>query len=166
VFARVEPIDEGHLEPAGSLLEETLDTDIHELDGELQRHRKKADTRDGDEKQQPKRAQLPPHLPRRDVPHEPTDTTCDCGEAMQRIGQDVAEKLDYQPGVFTVERHVRGKWVCKCCEPAHVIDKGIPTVGLLAQVLVAKFMDHLPLYRQEAVFARAGHLIARSTLAQ
>ena len=156
-----------------SLLEETLDADIHELDNELQRHRKKTDKKDQDEKQLPKRAALPAHLPRRDVPHEPADTTCGCGKAMQRIGEDVAEKLDYQPGVFTVERHVRGKWVCKCCErivqapvPAHVIDKGIPTVGLLAQVLVAKFMDHLPLYRQEAVFARAGHLIARSTLAQ
>jgi transposase len=92
---------------------------------------------------------------------------------MQRIGQDVAEKLDYQPGVFTVERHVRGKWACRCCQklvqapvPAHVIDKGIPTAGLLAQVLVAKFLDHLPLYRQERIFERAGHLIARSTLAQ
>lgn len=157
-----------------SLLEETLDTDIHELDGELQRHhRKKNDKKDEDEKQLPKRAQLPADLSRRDVPHEPTDTSCGCGEAMQRIGEDVSEKLDYQPGVFTVERHVRGKWVCKCCErivqapvPAHVIDKGIPTTGLLAHVLVAKFMDHLPLYRQEAVFARAGHAIARSTLAE
>jgi transposase len=92
---------------------------------------------------------------------------------MQRIGEDVAEKLDYQPGVFTVERHIRGKWVCKCCETLvqapvapHVIDKGLPTAGLLAQVLVAKYLDHLPLYRQEAIFQRAGHLIARSTLAQ
>ena len=50
--------------------------------------------------------------------------------------------------------------------PAHVIDKGIPTAGLLAHLLVAKFMDHLPLYRQEHIFERAGHLIARSTLAQ
>ena len=92
---------------------------------------------------------------------------------MRRIGEDVAEKLDYQPGVFTVERHVRGKWACQCCEkivqapvPAHVIDKGIPTAGLLSHLLVAKFMDHLPLYRQEHIFERAGHLIARSTLAQ
>jgi len=156
-----------------SLLEETLDTDIGELGGELARRRQNADKKGDDEKKQPKRAPLPPHLPRRDVTHEPTDTTCGCGESMQRIGEDVAEKLDYQPGVFSVERHVRGKWVCKCCErivqapvPAHVIDKGIPTAGLLAHLLVAKFMDHLPLYRQEAVFARAGHLIARSTLAQ
>ena len=92
---------------------------------------------------------------------------------MKRVGEDVAEKLDYQPGVFTVERHIRGKWVCKCCETItqapvapHVIDKGLPTTGLLAQALVAKYLDHLPLYRQEAIFERAGHLIARSTLAQ
>ncbi len=92
---------------------------------------------------------------------------------MQRIGQDEAEKLDYKPGVFTVERHVRGKWACRCCQklvqapvPAHVIDKGIPAAGLLAHLLVVKFMDHPPLYRKEHIFERAGHLIARSTLAQ
>lgn len=86
---------------------------------------------------------------------------------------DVAEKLDYVPGVFSVERHIRGKWACAKCEtitqapvPAHVIDKGIPTAGLLAQVLVAKYADHLPLNRQETIFGRAGLAIARSTLAQ
>jgi transposase len=75
--------------------------------------------------------------------------------------------------VFTVERHIRGKWACEQCEtliqapvPAHVIDKGIPTAGLLAHVMVAKFADHLPLYRQEKIFGRAGLPIARSTLAQ
>ena len=92
---------------------------------------------------------------------------------MQRIGEDVAEELDYVPGVFTVERHVRGKWACAQCETiaqapvaAHVIEKGIPATGLLAQVLVAKYADHLPLYRQETIFARSGLAIARSTLAQ
>jgi transposase len=92
---------------------------------------------------------------------------------MKRIGEDVAEKLDYVPGVFTVERHIRGKWACAKCETLtqvpvdpHVIDKGIPTTGLLAQVLVAKYADHLPLYRQEAIFGRAGLAIPRSTLAQ
>ncbi|SPS02195.1 transposase (fragment) [Cupriavidus taiwanensis] len=85
----------------------------------------------------------------------------------------MSEKLNYTPGVFTVERHVRGKWVCAQCEtltqapvPAQVIDKGIPTAGLLAQVLVAKYNDHLPLYRQERIFERAGLAIPRSTLAQ
>ena len=75
--------------------------------------------------------------------------------------------------MFTVERHIRGKWVCDQCEtliqapvPAQVIDKGIPTAGLLAHVMIAKFADHLPLYRQESIFGRAGLAIARSTLAQ
>jgi transposase len=124
------------------------------------------------EKQQPKRMPLPASLPRRDVHHEPDSTTCSCGCQLRRIGEDVAEKLDYQPGVFTVERHVRGKWVCRQCEtlvqapvPAHIIDKGIPTAGLLAQVLVAKYADHLPLYRQQGIFERAGLALPASTLA-
>ncbi|SEB19849.1 Transposase [Variovorax sp. YR216] len=157
-----------------SLLEDTLDEDLAELYREIKGLGVDGDAAsDKTDKKTPKRQALPPHLPRRDVHHEPESTVCGCGCQMQRMGEDVAEKLDYQPGVFTVERHVRGKWVCRHCEtlvqaavPAHVIDKGIPTTGLLAQVLVAKFLDHMPLYRQEAVFERAGHLIARSTLAQ
>jgi transposase len=115
-------------------------------------------------------------LPRVEIRHEPDTTICTtpgCGCELKRIGEDVAEKLDYTPGVFTVERHIRGKWACTHCQtliqapvPAQVIDKGIPTSGLLAQVLVAKYADHLPLYRQEGIFARAGLALARSTLAQ
>jgi transposase len=89
-------------------------------------------------KEQPKRQPLPACLPRRGVRHEPEATVCGCGCAIKRIGEDVAEKLDYVPGVFTVERHIRGKWVCAKCEtlvqapvPAHVIDKGLATTGLL-----------------------------------
>ena len=100
-------------------------------------------------------------------------TQCSCGCRLERIGEDVSEKLDYTPGVFEVERHIRGKWVCRSCErllqapvPPHVIDKGIPTAGLLAQVLIAKYLDHAPLYRQEGIFARAGLALPRSTLAQ
>ena len=92
---------------------------------------------------------------------------------LERIGEDVSEKLDYTPGVFEVERHIRGKWVCRRCEPLiqapvppHIIDKGIPTAGLLAQVLIAKYLDHVPLYRQESIFERAGLALPRSTLAQ
>lgn len=154
-----------------SLLEETLDSDLAAVAAEIEGMQPSG--RAASEKQAPKREKLPANLPRREIRHEPENTTCGCGTPMQRIGEDVAEKLDYQPGVFTVERHVRGKWVCKCCEKItqapvvpHVIDKGLPTTSLLAQVLVAKYLDHLPLYRQEAIFERAGHLIARSTLAQ
>lgn len=156
-----------------SLIEETLDSDIAQLTAELEQAEADQGAKDKKTKPPPKREPLPPHLPRRDVHHEPENTACACGCQMKRIGQDVAERLDYEPGVFTVERHVRGKWACAHCQklvqapvPAHVIDKGIPTAGLLAQVLVAKFLDHLPLYRQERIFERAGHLIARSTLAQ
>jgi transposase len=152
-----------------SLIEEALDTDLAALAAEIEVQQ----PTQPEDRQQPKRERLPAHLPRREIRHEPEDTTCGCGQVMKRIGEDVAEKLDYQPGVFTVERHVRGKWVCACCEKLvqasvapHVIDKGIPTSGLLAQVLVAKYLDHLPLYRQEAIFERAGMAIARSTLAQ
>ena len=123
-------------------------------------------------RQQAKRQRLPAQLPRQQFEHEPEATEC-CGQAMRRMGEDVAEKLDYQPGVFTVHRHVRGKWVCACCQTLkqapvapHIIDKGSATAGLLAHVLVAKYADHLPLYRQEAIYARAGAPIPRSTLAQ
>ena len=152
-----------------SLIEETIDTDLAALTLEIEQ---RAPSKDPGDKQQPKRAVLPPVLPRTEHRHEPDSTTCSCGCQMKRIGEDVAEKLDYAPGVFTVERHVRGKWVCTKCETLvqapvapHIIDKGIPTTGLLAQVLVAKYQDHLPLYRQEHIFGRAGLAIPRSTLA-
>ncbi len=150
-----------------SLLEETIDADLAALQAELDKVR--SDDHSKGEKRQPKREKLPAHLPRREIHHEPENTTCSCGCALKRIGEDVSEKLDYTPGVFTVERHVRGKWVCAECETLvqapvapHIIDKGIPTAGLLAQVLVAKYLDHLPLYRQEHIFERAGLAIARS----
>jgi transposase len=152
-----------------SLIEETIDTDLAALALEIEQ---RAPRKDSVDKQQPKRVALPADLPRTEHHHEPENTACSCGCRLLRIGEDVAEKLDYVPGVFTVERHIRGKWVCTKCEtlvqapvPAHIIDKGIPTTGLLAQVLVAKYQDHLPLYRQEHIFGRAGLAIPRSTLA-
>lgn len=154
-----------------SLLEEAIDADLVAIEHELEQlaAQSKADAIPN----KPRRMPLPANLPRIEVRHEPESTTCGCGCQLRRIGEDVSEKLDYTPGVFTVERHVRGKWVCARCEtliqapvPAQVIDKGIPTAGLLAQVLVAKYGDHLPLYRQEGIFGRAGFAIPRSTLAQ
>ena len=154
-----------------SLLDDEMEADLAAVCLEIEQLQPPATAPEA--KQQPKRQSLPAHLPRREIRHEPQRTICQCGCQMKRIGEDVAEKLDYVPGVFTVERHIRGKWACAQCETitqvpvdAHVIDKGIPTTGLLAQVLVAKYQDHLPLYRQESIFARAGLAIPRSTLAQ
>ncbi|WP_323073268.1 IS66 family transposase [Mycetohabitans endofungorum] len=154
-----------------SLLNEAIDADLAVLEIELEQLH--SDTPAHKQRQKPKRAPLPPHLPRTEIHHEPDELTCSCGCQRVRIGQDISEKLDYKPGVFTVERHIRGKWVCKACEtliqapvPPHVIDKGMPSTGLLAQVLVAKYGDHLPLYRQERIFGRAGLAIAQSTLGQ
>jgi transposase len=166
----------GHADSAqASLLDESIDADIAAIEVELERLAPTPKT-STTPRATPKRSALAAHLARREVRHEPDSTTCTtpgCGGEMKRIGEDVAERLDYVPGVFTVERHVRGKWTCACCQtliqapvPAQVIDKGVPTAGLLAQVLVAKYADHLPLYRQEAIFARAGVTIPRSTLGQ
>lgn len=165
---RSEQLNPGQL----SLLEEALDADMAAIEDEVQALRE-AISLTPLAPQAPRRMRLPPELPRTEIHHEPQSTTCRCGCALQRIGEDVSEKLDYVPGVFTVERHIRGKWVCHHCEtilqapvPAQVIDKGIPTAGLLAQVLVAKFADHLPLHRQESIFARAGLALPRSTLGE
>ncbi len=154
-----------------SLLDDLIDTDIAAIEAELQSLQ--AVITPTEKKQTPKRRALPAEFPRTLIHHEPENTHCPCGCALKRIGEDFSEKLDYTPGVFTVERHVRGKWVCDDCEtliqapvPAQVIDKGIPTSGLLAHVMIAKFADHLPLYRQESIFGRAGLAIPRSTLAQ
>ena len=154
-----------------ALFDEAVDGDIAAIDEQLAALQATLPPKPEDEKKTPKRKPLPERLPRRDVHHEPEDTTCGCGQAMKRIGEEISEKLDYTPGVFTVERHVRGKWCCAGCPaltqapvPAAVIDKGIPTAGLLAHVLVAKHADHLPLYRQEAIFGRAGLAIPRATL--
>jgi transposase len=160
-----------------SLLEDTLEEDLKAVQDELaalQAVKPEPDDATGgvSAKDKPRRQPLPANLPRTEFRHEPQSTVCRCGCALKRIGEDVSEKLDYTPGVFTVERHVRGKWACVNCEtltqapvPAQVIDKGIPTAGLLAHVLIAKYADHLPLYRQESIFGRAGLAIPRSTMA-
>ncbi len=152
-----------------NLLDEAIDADLVAIELELEQL--KPDTPTDPSRQQPKRAALPARLPRTEIHHEPDSNVCQCGCERVRIGEDISEKPDYTPGVFTVERHIRGKWVCKNCEtliqapvPAHVIDKGIPTTRLLASVLVNKYADHLPLYRQKQIFARAGLAIPRSTL--
>jgi len=134
----------------------------------------------GSTKTQPRRQALPEHLRRVEHHHEPESTTCPtpaCAHPMVRVGEDVSERLDVVPAEFFVHRHIRGKWVCRCCqqkgagrlvqEPVapQIIDKGMPAPGLLAHTLVSRFVDHLPYYRQEQINARAGVHTPRATLA-
>src|SRR5271169_526172 len=155
-----------------NLLEETLDADLAAIEEELEQLQPTQPAKK-EKAKKPRREALPAHLPRVAVHHEPESSHCASGCQLKRIGEDVSEKLAYEPGVFSVERHIRGKWACAKCQtltqapvPAQVIDKGIATAGLLAQVMVAKYADHLPLYRQEAIFGRAGYAIPRSTLGE
>jgi transposase len=113
--------------PQGQLFEETIAADMAAITEEL------AQLSEAKPKGQAKRTPLPPDLPRTEIHHEPESTACACGCQMKRIGEDVAEKLDYTPGTFTVERHIRGKWACAQCETlvqapvsAHVIDASRP----------------------------------------
>jgi transposase len=125
------------------------------------------------ERRKPARRPLPDHLPRETVEHGAELCTCPaCGGALRRLGEDATEVLDYVPGRFRVIRHVRPRWSCRSCEtitqapaPSLPIRRGRATAGLLAHVLVAKYADHLPLYRQGEIYARAGVALERSTLA-
>jgi len=120
------------------------------------------------------RRPLPENLPRRDVEHLP-DAGCACtacGGALRKVGEDVTEILEYRPGRFEVLRHVRPAFSCRSCEamtqapmPALPIERGRPGPGLLAHVLVSKYCDHLPLYRQSEIYARDGVDLPRSLLA-
>jgi len=123
-------------------------------------------------KQRPARQPLPEHLPRERVVHVPACTCPDCGKEMRPIGEDVSEVLDYVPEHFRVIRHVRPKLACPGCEkivqieaPSRPIDRGMASAALLAHVLVSKYADHLPLYRQFEIYARQGVALERSTLA-
>ena len=127
------------------------------------------------------RKPLPEDLPRiekiHDLPEE--EKVCACGYELTKIGEEVSEKLDYVPAKLQVIKHIRYKYACKACEgvdsdggavkiappPVQIIPKGIATPGLLAQILVSKFCDALPFYRQEKIFARLGIDLHRATMA-
>lgn len=125
------------------------------------------------------RKPLPETLPRVDVIHDipEEEKHCACGCEMKRIGEDVSEKLDMVPAKIQVIRHIRYKYACKNCEgsesdeapvkiaplPSQIIPQGIVTPGLLAWVLVSKFCDAIPFYRQEKLFARIGVELSRAT---
>ena len=126
---------------------------------------------DAVDRQKPARRPLPKHLPREEVRHPAACTCPHCGGALRRIGEEVSETLDYVPGRFKVIRHVREKLSCRTCDtviaapaPDHAIARGRAGAGLLAHIVVSKFDDHLPLYRQAEIFAREGVSLETSTL--
>jgi transposase len=121
----------------------------------------------------PARRALPAELPRETETIAPAQEACpDCGGPLRRLGEDVAETLEYVPARFKVMRTVRPKLSCAGCSrivqapaPSRPIDRGLAGPGLLAHVLVAKYADHLPLYRQSEIYRREGVELDRSTLA-
>ena len=122
--------------------------------------------------QKPVRRSLPAQLPREQIVHENPCTCPACGGELRALGEDSSEVLEYVPSRFKVIRHVRPKLSCASCQkivqPAAAsrpIERGLAGPGLLAHVLVSKYADHLPLYRQSQIFAREGIDLQRSTLA-
>ena len=123
----------------------------------------------------PVRKPLPDHLPREPNVHEPQSGACncpDCGAALRALGEDVSEMLEYVPEHWKVIKHVRPKYSCSACQkivqanaPSRPIERSYAGPGLLAHVLVSKYCDHLPFYRQSQIYARDGVELDRSTLA-
>jgi transposase len=123
-------------------------------------------------KKSPGRRPLPGHLPRREIVHTPACLCPACGGAMRKVGEDVSEVLDYIPGRFEVIRHIRPAFSCRVCEsmvqmpmPSLPIERGRPSPGLLAHILVSKYCDHTPLYRQAGIYAREGVDLDRAVMA-
>lgn len=166
--AKSEKMDPGQRE----LFETAMAADIAALEAELatiQSPEQKAKAR-----RQPRRRTLPAELPREEVIHEPEHDHCaHCHGELVKVGEHVSEKLDVIPMSFKVRRDVYPQYACRHCEtivaepvaPA-IIDGGMAAPGLLAQVAIQKYADHLPLYRQAAIFARHGIELSRTTLAE
>jgi transposase len=123
----------------------------------------------------PARKPLPDHLPREPHVHEPTTGSCncpECGGSLRALGEDSSEMLEYVPEHWKVIKHVRPKYSCSACQkivqasaPSRPIERSYAAPGLLAHVLVSKYCDHLPYYRQSLIYARDGVELDRSTLA-
>ena len=123
----------------------------------------------------PGRTKLAAHLPRVEIRHElaEAERQCDCGGVLAEIGADVSEQIDYVPAKVQVLRHVRVKYACPGCEqcvktaalPEHILPKTNASPGLLAHLVTSKYVDSLPLYRQEAMFERHGVRLPRATQA-
>jgi transposase len=144
--------------------------DLQATEGEAERERAPLDKAP---RNKPARKPLPDHLPRDERVYPPQADACPaCGGGLRHLGEDVAEQLEFVPASFRVIRHVRPKLACTCCDtivqapaPSRPIARGIAGPGLLAHVLVAKFADHIPLYRQSVIYAREGVELERALLA-
>src|SRR3712207_6801855 len=152
-----------------------LEEDAAEREAAAAEKQRRAKGGSGDQRKPALRRPLPAHLPRETVLHEPV-LACRCGCAdpkrLTRLGEDVTEVLEKTPARLKVIRHVRPRYACRACEaviqapaPALPIEKGRPGPGLLAHVLVSKYLDGLPLYRLSGILAREGVAIERQTLA-
>lgn len=125
-------------------------------------------------KKHPVRRPLPAYLPREIVLHDITDAekVCSCGEHLVRIGEEISEQLNYIPAKISVIQHIRPKYACKPCQenvkiaamPALLLPKSIATPELVAHIIISKYCDHLPLYRQEAMWQRMEIDMPRSSL--
>ena len=119
------------------------------------------------------RKPLPTHLPRDEKIYAPTEEACpSCGAELRYLSDDISEQLEFVPASFRVIRHIRPKMTCTCCDcivqapaPSRPIERGLAGPGLLAHVVVSKFADHLPLYRQSVIYAREGVELDRALLA-
>ena len=166
---RSEQMDKDQLQLALEDLQQGLaeiEGEEEQNDPELKVHRKR--------ERRERRPSLPDHLPRVEVVIEPASTACPCcAGAMHVIGEDVSRRLDVVPAQYQVLVTRRPKYACRACEgqvvqapaPPRLIEGGLPTERMVAQVLVAKYADHTPLYRQAQGLARQGVTIDRSTLA-
>jgi transposase len=166
---RSEKLDPGQLELALEDAEQEIAEDRagqEAGDAALRRSR--------DQRRRANRGALPKHLPRVERVIEPESLDCPgCGGGLHRIGEDVSERLDVIPAQFRVLVTRRPRYACRGCTegvvqapaPARLITGGLPTEAMVAHVLVGKYADHLPLYRQAQIFARQGLALDRSTLA-
>jgi transposase len=167
--AKSERLPEEQLQLGLEALEQAIakgDAEAEKRDPELRKGR--------GAKRRASRGALPNHLPRIEVTLAPEDTACPCCRAaMTVIGEDTSERLDVIPAQFRVIVTRRPKLACRACigtvvqapAPERLIEGGIPTEALVAHVLVARYADHLPLYRQAQILARQGVILERSTLA-
>lgn len=154
------------------LFAETIAEDIAAIEQQLNEQLSSLSSGEDNEKRQPKRQALPPELPREVVQHSLDACVCpQCANELTFIRDEITEQLEFIPARFIVKQHVRPQYSCRQCDtvvsapmPAQIIDKGMPGPGLLAQVAINKYTDHLPLYRQQQIFKRSGVSIPGSTL--